>query len=326
MSAQPGVPVGDLSVEQFSIGKGNLTYLLKIGSDVELVLRRPPIGTLQAGTHDMAREYAVLAKLPDVFDKAPRALVYCDDPSIIGSPFFIMERKPGVVVQDEVPEIFGSGFDAEKNRALSTVLVDTLAELHSLDPSACGLMSLGRPDGFLARQVVGWTRRWKDSSGSSELADRLSEWLIRELPSSPSPTLLHNDWRLDNLAISPTDPGVCLAVYDWDMATRGDPLADLGTLMASWFDPDEDLPDVRYMPTTVPGWLDRSKAIERYMNLTGVETQSMDWYLVFGAWKLAVVLHQLHARWLRGQTRDERFSTLGQQASDLLKIAATRLR
>lgn len=325
MSSQEGLPLGHPDVRQFGGGKANLTYLLTFAGGDELVLRRPPLGPVAESSHDMAREYAVLSRLWRVFEKAPRALALCEDDTVIGSPFFVMERRGGVVVRGSVPEAFGSGRDLETNRKLSEVVVDTLAEFHAVDPEECGLGELGHPDGFLARQVSGWAGRWQRAKHEEvPVADEVGLWLRDHLPSSPRPTLLHNDWRLDNMAVDPEDPGVCTAVYDWDMATRGDPLADLGTLMGSWFDPDEAPAELAMMPTTIPGWLSRGEAVARYGARSGRDLSDVDWYLVFGSWKLGVILQQIYIRWLRGQTRDERFANLDRGARLLFELAAAR--
>lgn len=324
-SANPDLPNGTPEVLQFGGGKANLTYLLTFPDSSELVLRRPPLGPVAAGAHDMGREYGVLFRLWQSFDKAPRAVAYCEDTSVIGSPFFLMERRPGIVVRNDVPESFGGGKDADANRALAEVVVTTLAEFHAVDPARCGLGELGRPDGFLERQVSGWRARWEAARHEDNpVADELSTWLAENLPKTAGSTLLHNDWRLDNMAVSEVNPGVCTAVFDWDMATRGDPLADLGTLMGSWFDPGEAPLGLGMMPTTVPGWVDRRSAFERYGELSGRDLSDIDWYLVFGSWKLAVILQQIYIRWVRGQTDDARFEVLGTGAKLLFEHAAER--
>lgn len=318
-------PGGTPVVSQFGGGKANLTYLLTFPGGEELVLRRPPLGPVAPGAHDMGREYRVLSRLWEVFDKAPRAVAFCDDETVIGSDFLLMERRDGVVVRSQVPERFGGGADPAANRKLSEVVIDTLAELHTVDPASCGLDDIGHPEGFLARQVQGWSGRWdRAKHEENPLADELAAWLAEELPPGSSPTLLHNDWRLDNMAVSPDDPGVCVAVYDWDMATRGDPLADLGTLMGSWFDPGEAPGSLSMMPTQIEGWMDRGAAVARYTERSGASPDHLDWYLVFGAWKLAVILQQIYIRWLRGQTQDERFADLDDGARHLLRLAAAR--
>ena len=326
-SRQEALPYGVPRVDQFGGGKANLTYLLTFPAGEELVLRRPPVGPVAASAHDMGREYRVLSRLWKEFDKAPRAVAYCEDASVLGAPFFLMERKPGLVIRGGVPEHLGAGGDPDVNRALSLVVVDTLAEFHAVDPDRCGLGDLGRPAGFMRRQVEGWTRRWDGAKHEDNpLADELSSWLTARLPESGKPTLLHNDWRLDNMALAPDDPGTCVAVYDWDMATRGDPLADLGTLMGTWFDPGEAPDALALMPTTSPGWLSREEAVAQYGEKSGRDLDDIDWYLVFGAWKMAVVLQQIYIRWLRGQTQDERFRHLDQGVSHLLRLAAERRR
>jgi aminoglycoside phosphotransferase (APT) family kinase protein len=325
MGSQPELPSGTPEVEQFGGGKANLTYLLTFPDGDELVLRRPPLGPVAPGAHDMAREYRVLSRLWQAFPKAPRALAYTDDVSVIGSPFFVMERRDGVVVRDVVPPRFGDGEDPASNRKLSEVVVDALAEFHAVDPVRAGLGDLGHPESFLRRQVEGWTERWNRAKDEEDAAsEEVARWLAANLPASDEVTLLHNDWRLDNIAVSPDDPGVCVAVYDWDMATRGDPLADVGTLMASWYDPGEERSALNPMPTDSPGWLDRKAAVARYGERSGRDLAAVDWYIVFGTWKLGIVLQQIYIRWARGQTQDSRFSVLGEGARTLFRVAARR--
>jgi aminoglycoside phosphotransferase (APT) family kinase protein len=325
LATQPHLPHGLPTVKQFAGGKANLTYLLEFPGGEELVLRRPPLGPVAESAHDMAREHMVLSRLWQTFEKAPRALAMCDDPAVIGAQFFVMERKPGVVIRDRVPDQFGGGEDQEANRKLSEVVIDTLVELHAVDAVESGLEVLGRPDGFLQRQVDGWWGRWERSRHENNpAADEVGGWLRSNLPASGAPTLLHNDWRLDNMAVSPEDPGLCVAVYDWDMATRGDPLADVGTLMASWYEEGEERSTLAPMPTTAPGWMSRDEALQRYGDLSGRDLTDIDWYVVFGTWKLGVVLQQIYIRWLRGQTEDTRFEPLGEGARALFRLAATR--
>lgn len=325
MEGVPELPRGRPEVLQFGGGKANLTYLLTFPDNQQLVLRRPPLGPVATGSHDMAREYEVLSRLWQSFDKAPRAVAYGDDSSVIGAPFLLMERRNGIVVRGEVPELFGGGLDPTANASLSTVVVETLAEFHRVDPESCGLGDLGRPAGFLERQVDGWLQRWSHAKHEDNpLADEVGSWLADNLPESETATLLHNDWRLDNMAVSRDDPGVCVAVYDWDMATRGDPLADLGTLMGSWFDPGEAPEGLGMMPTTAPGWLARDEAVHLYGDTSGRDLTSISWYLVFGSWKLAVILEQIYIRWARGQTQDMRFAHLDNAARALFELAAAR--
>jgi aminoglycoside phosphotransferase (APT) family kinase protein len=325
LSNQPSLPSGSPEVMQFSGGKANLTYLLRFPDGEELVLRRPPLGPVAESAHDMTREHTVLSRLWQGFDKAPRAFALCDDPAVIGAPFFVMERKPGLVIRDRVPERFGGGEEPESNRALSTVVIDTLAEFHAVDAIECGLGELGHPEGFLERQVAGWWGRWERARHEDNaVADDVGIWLRDHVPVSGPPTLLHNDWRLDNMAVSPDDPGLCVAVYDWDMATRGDPLADVGTLMASWYEEGEERSTLAPMPTTAPGWMGRRETLQRYGEISGRDLSRIDWYVVFGTWKLGVVLQQIYIRWLRGQTEDARFEPLGEGARALFRLSAER--
>ncbi len=323
--SNPALPTGKPHVSQFSNGRANLTYLLTYPDGVELVLRRPPLGPVATGSHDMSREYRVLSKLWTSYPLAPRAIAYCGDKSVIGADFFVMERLSGIVVKNRVPELFGGGRDVDANRALSTVVIDTLADLHAVDPAECGLDDLGHPDGFMERQVTGWADRWERSrAGPNPIADEVGKWLAENLPESASPTLIHNDWRLDNMAVSPDDPGRAVAVYDWDMATRGDPLADLGTLLATWYEPGEAPSTLNPMPTGAGGWLRRPEAIARYAGQTGRDLSQIEWYVVFGTWKLAIVLQQIYIRWVRGQTQDDRFQILGSGAERLFELASER--
>jgi len=315
---------GTPSVGQFAGGHANLTYLLTYPG-VELVLRRPPLGPVAPGSHDMSREYRVLSRLHRAFSPAPEAFLFCDDVAVMGAPFLVMERKTGVVIRNVVPAMFGSGEDRVANRKLSEVVVDTLADLHSVDPASCDLADLGRPDGFLGRQVEGWITRWEAAQHEpNPLADDLADWIRTRLPKSPAPTIIHNDWRLDNMAVDPVDPGRCTAVYDWDMCTRGDPLADLGTVMGVWYEADEMPATLNPMPTSVPGFMSRAEAIERYAEKSGADLRDFNWYLVFGTWKLGVVLQQIFIRWHRGQTHDERFASMGAGAHRLFELAAAR--
>jgi aminoglycoside phosphotransferase (APT) family kinase protein len=317
-----------LAVRQFAGGHANLTYLLRFGEGergFEYVLRRPPLGPVAPGSHDMGREYRVLSRLWCAFPLAPRAFFYCDDPGVIGAPFFVMERRRGVVVRGAIPERFGGGRDEAANRKLSELVIDVLADFHAVDPAAADLATLGRPEGFLERQVRGWTERWERAKVEDDpLADELARWLIDRRPPSPPATLLHNDWRLDNMAVAEDDPGRCVAVYDWDMCTRGDPLADLGTVLSVWYDPDEVPATLNPMPTATPGFLRRPQAVRRYAERSGRDVGAIDYYLVFGTFKMAVVLQQIYFRFHRGQTRDARFAGMGEGAKALFRLAAAR--
>lgn len=316
---------GELTVRQFAGGHANLTYLLRYSDGTEYVLRRPPLGPVAPGSHDMAREHGVLKGLWRAFPQAPRSYLLCEDLTVIGSPFFVMERKNGVVIRREVPDVFGGGQDPTANRKLSEVVIDTLVDFHSVAPADAGLADLGHPEGFLERQVEGWAQRWHGSKEQDwAVADELITWLRTELPTSPPPALVHNDWRLDNMAVSPDDPGVCVAVYDWDMCTQGDPLADLGTLLSVWYDEDEAPSALNPMPTSAPGFMDRRAAIERYAQRSRIDPAAVDYYVVFGSFKMAVIVQQIYIRYVRGQTKDDRFAVMGDAARHLMELALAR--
>ena len=299
---------GAPEIWQFPGGHANLTYLLRYPG-AEYVLRRPPHGDLAPGAHDMGREYRVLSVLYAGFPPAPRAHVYCQDRDVIGAPFFVMERRRGVVVRRDVPEIFGGGREPAKTRKLSEVLIDTLADFHAVDYRAVGLETLGKPDGFLARQVKGWTGRWlRAKTKDVPHADAVVRWLEERMPPAPAASLVHNDWRLDNMAVAEDDPGRAVAVYDWDMCTLGDPLTDLGTLLSSWNEPGEPYEFLSPMPSRSPGFMTRAEAVARYGERSGRDVSAMPYYHVFGLFKMAVVVQQLYYRFHLGQTQDTRMS------------------
>src|SRR5262245_2526036 len=228
-----------LEVLQFPGGHANLTYLLRFG-EREVVLRRPPHGPLPRGAHDMAREHRVLSVLWQAFPLAPRALALCQDLAVIGAPFFLMERRHGLVVRTETPPELDTSHDGRRRAGLA--LVDALADFHAIEPATLGLETLGRPDGYLARQLSGWSARWERAADRLlPVFARVHDRLVATQPESGAPALLHNDWKLDNAMLDPADPGRLCAVLDWDMATVGDPLVDLGILLAYWSE-DDDVP------------------------------------------------------------------------------------
>jgi aminoglycoside phosphotransferase (APT) family kinase protein len=316
-----------LEVAQFAGGHANLTYLLRYG-DLEYVLRRPPLGPVAATAHDMGREYRVLSVLYEGYPLAPRAYLYCEDAELIGAPFFVMERRRGIVVRRAIPPEFGGGKDPEQNRRISEVVVDALADLHSVDYRSIGLGDLGKPEGFLLRQIDGWTARYERSQTKDlPIVAELSNWLRAELPPAPAPALLHNDWRLDNMMLASNDAGRAVAVFDWDMCTVGDPLADLGTVLASWLEASDGVANTgaaATMPSHVPGFMTRREAVARYGERRGVDMKHIGYYYVFGLFKIAVVLQQIYVRYHRGQTKDERFAPFEFLAEGLFHMARMR--
>lgn len=312
------VPEGELEVSQFPSGASNLTYLLKVG-EWEGVLRRPPLGPVPPKAHDMGRESGILAKLNSVFPLAPKPYFFCEDESVIGAPFYVMERREGIVLDDSFPE--GVEPDEELCRGISRTVVDTLVELHAADFQEAGLGDLGRPDGFLERQTEGWISRYeKAKTEEIEEVEPLTAWLAGGVPVSPPPAIIHNDYKLNNLVLNPEDLMDVRAVLDWEMATVGDPLFDLAVSLSYWIeadDPDE-LKAVMPTVTTTPGFMTRKDLIDRYAESSGRDLSEMHWYVIFGYFKLAGILQQIYARWKNGQTTDERFATFGERVRTLI--------
>jgi aminoglycoside phosphotransferase (APT) family kinase protein len=315
------VTTGPLTVSQFPSGHSNLTYLLRLG-DQEMVLRRPPFGSHVKTAHDMGREFRVLSKLHAAYTAAPRVLLYCDDAAILGSPFYIMERIPGIILRKDPPE--GLNFTPETARRLSEAFIDNLARLHSLDYQAIGLGDLGKPQGYLERQVRGWIERYGGSQ-THDLpgVDRISNWLRERIPSSTEATLLHNDYKYDNLVLDPADITRVVGVLDWEMSTIGDPLSDLGTALAYWMD-GSDPPEwecIRRCPSNYPGSMTRAQLVERYAQITGRDVSSMVFYLTFARFKVAVILQQIYFRYQQGLTQDQRFALLPEQVSMMMQAS-----
>ena len=307
---------GVLSVRQFAGGKANLTYLLRFGdpdSPREFVLRRPPLGPIPPGAHDMAREHRVLSRLHTRYPLAPKSLLLCEDESVIGAVFIVEERRHGFVIRDDIPPEFAGR--PELNRRIGEALIDALAALHLVPPAEVELGDLGRPEGYVARQLSGWTRRWQAAQGGEE-AERSAAawqpvvgWLGSHLPASGAAALLHNDYRLDNCLLDTADPAHIVAVLDWDMCTQGDPLADLGYVLNYWVEPGDppEWREIASMPTWRQGFPSRADATHRYAARTGFDVGTVGWHQVFAAFKLAVIIQQIYIRFVRGQTEDPRF-------------------
>ncbi len=303
-------------MRQFAGGKANLTYLLSFGGDrvaQEFVLRRPPLGPIPPGAHDMRREHRVLSVLHRRYKPAPRSLLLCEEESVIGAVFIVEERRHGFVIRDDIPPEFAGRPDL--NRRIGEALVDRLADLHLVPPAEIGLDGLGRAEGYLERQLAGWTRRWQAAQGGEEAEHAAAQmmpvldWLGRHLPASGGAALLHNDYRLDNCLLDSGDPGRIVAVLDWDMCTQGDPLTDLGYLLNYWVEPGDDPAwrEIAAMPTWRECLPTRAAAIERSALRTGFEVVQIGWHQVFAAFKLAVIIQQIYIRYVRGQTQDQRF-------------------
>lgn len=302
---------GDIEVLRFSGGYSNLSYLVKSGSG-ELVLRTPPPGAahIKAG-HDMAREGRFLQALHPVFPLAPRPALVVDDAtaSPLGVPFFVMERKRGRVLRPGVP------FDAPTMRAISQSFIDALAALHAIDVERTGLITLGRPEGYLQRQVEGWTAR-DHNSRVDEVGDmrRVSAWLADNLPRRPArAAVVHNDFKYDNVVVAADQPTRIVGILDWELAAIGDPCADLGTVLAYWVQDDDDdaLKLLPLGPTTLPGNLTRQQLVARYQEQIGHEVEDLLFSFVLGAYRIAVIAQQIYFRYAKGFTHDPRFASLG---------------
>ncbi len=298
-----------LVVEQFGRGYSNLTYALRAG-ERELVLRRAPPGVKIKSAHDMGREFKILSRLVEVWPKVPRPLLLCEDESVIGTPFYVMERVRGVILRAKVPRELS--LDEETMRRVSCSTIDTLAEIHGIDYRAAGLGDLGKPDGYVKRQMDGWTDRYrKAQTDDVPQVEALGRWLFDKMPGESGATLIHNDFKYDNVVLAP-DLSRVMAVLDWEMATVGDPLMDLGTTLGYWIEPD-DPPVFQVMvfgPTNRPGNLRRMELVQRYAERTGRDVRDVLWYYAYALYKLAVVAQQLYRRWKDGHTREERYAAM----------------
>ena len=316
---------GPVSIEQFHSGYSNLTYLITIG-ETELVLRRPPFGKKARSAHDMHREYRILKALGPVFPYVPEALAYCDDPAVMDAPFYVMQRLTGVILRKDPPK--GLAFDPDAAATLCRRWIDVLASLHRLDYRACGLAELGTPDGYVARQISGWCRRYRDArTGDVPDFEAVMAWLLERIPPDGArPALIHNDYKFDNVVLDPEDATRIIGVLDWEMATIGDPLLDLGAALGYWVEAgdSEEMKSIRTLPTVAPGMLTRREVVALYAAKVGVSNDGFAWYYAFGLFRLAVIAQQIYYRFYHGQTRDKRFGTLG-YAVGVLERAAVRV-
>lgn len=315
--------VGDNPIEfaQFPGGKANLTYVARIG-DREYVLRRPPLGPVAPGSHDMVREHRVLSVLHSAYPLAPEAFHLCSNEAVMGKPFFVMERRRGTVIRGEWPDDLPD--DSATRRAVAESLVDALAALHDVDYEALGLADLGRPEGFATRQVAGWTDRWRRARHDDVPAmDRLAAGLAESIPRPQQASLIHNDFKLDNTMVGPA--GEIVAVFDWDMATLGDPLIDLGTTLAYWKGPDALSAVVASDSTVLGDVLSEAEIIGRYCDTTGLDASVLNWYLALATFRIAVIIQQIHIRYVRGQTTDGRFAPLGAVVPTIAEAGLDRL-
>lgn len=316
------LPEGELKIRQFGAGHSNLTYALSIGN-WEAVLRRPPLGPVAPKAHDMEREFRILSSLHEVFPAAPKPYVFSDDSEIVGSPFFIMERRHGVVIDTEFPA--GIEPTEELGKKISELMVDTLVSLHAIDYGKTALSELAKPEGFMERQVSGWIGRYERSKTDDiNEIEELADWMQKHIPVSSAPSVIHYDFKLNNAMFS-EDFSEITGLFDWEMATVGDPLADLGAAMSYWIEKDD--PELLKKgfgkaPVTVKeGFYTRQEFIRRYAEKSGRDVSDIHFYLTFAYFKLAVICQQIYYRYRNGQTKDSRFAHFGEFVKSLIQHA-----
>jgi aminoglycoside phosphotransferase (APT) family kinase protein len=297
-----------IQIGQFPGGHSNLTYLVRYGAQ-EFVLRRPPVGPVAPTAHDITREFHLLSLIHPAFPLAPKPLLLCEDLSVLGVPFYLMERRSGLIIRSNADDILGA--DLNTRHRLSETVVDTLADLHAVDIESSGIVKIGKPEGFVSRQVHGWADRWtRSKTDNLEQMDRVIQWLVDRIPtgSTSLPTVVHNDFKLDNIMLDQRNPSRVVALLDWEMSTVGDPLVDVGLFLCYWTmkggaKESKSLKAV----TDGPGWMTREEIIRHYAAKTGRDLSGIVFYETFARFKVAVVIQQIYLRYLNGQTRDERF-------------------
>jgi aminoglycoside phosphotransferase (APT) family kinase protein len=313
---------GEMTIKQFPSGHSNLTYLVTVG-DREMVLRRPPFGHKAKTAHDMGREYRILSAIHAVYPYAPRPLTFSDDESIIGCTFYVMQKISGIILRRDLPT--GLQFSRDQLRRLFERLVEVLYELHSIDYKSIGLENFGKPGGYVSRQVTGWNKRYRAArTPDVPECEDIMAWLEEKMPTETDrPGLIHNDFKFDNVVLDPNDPIKIIGVLDWEMATLGDPLMDLGCSLGYWVEKSDssERQAIRSMPTHLDGAMTRQEMVNYYARLSGLQMQNFDFYLCFGLFRLAVIIQQIYYRYYHGQTSDERFKTMSHVVAVLDRAA-----
>lgn len=321
-SQLPDLPAGPATLKQFSGGASNLTYQLTIGGR-EMILRRPPPGTKAKSAHDMGREFRTMQRLRPHF-ACPQPLAYCEDESLIGSTFYVMEKLAGVILRRDPPA--GLSYSPEQARRLCTNLLDTQIALHTLDYQAAGLADLGKPEGYVERQINGWCERFaKARTDDVPGCEAIMAWLKQQRPAdSAQPGIIHNDYRFDNVVLSPVDAQTIIGVLDWEMATLGDPLMDLGSSLAYWTQPGDEprMQALRMQPSQLPGMLTRAQIVDYYREKTGYTVANPHYYYVFGLFRLGVIAQQIYYRYRLGQTKNPKFQMFGMFVTVLSELAS----
>lgn len=298
---------GTPEVKQFPGGASNLTYQL-VYPERDLILRRPPFGPLPKSGHDMSREFTVQSKLAPVFPFVPKMVAFCDDRSVMDVDFYVMDRIPGIILRAELPA--GMSLDEAGARALSTSFIERLVDLHAIDPAGAGLDGLGRGDGYVERQITGWTKRYRAArTWNVPSFKKVISWLEVNPPGDISSCVIHNDWRMDNVVLDPEDPQKIIGVLDWEMATIGDPLMELGSMMAYWIEAGDDrmAQMFRRQPTHLPGMLTRREVVELYARRSGLRIDDFRFYEVYGLFRLAGIIQQIYKRYHDKQTTNPAF-------------------
>ncbi len=300
---------GAVTVEQFPGGHSNLTYLVR-HADREYVLRRPPFGSKVKSAHDMGREVTVLSSLAPVYDRAPRVIAYEGTGDVLGAPFYLMERRRGVILRKDLPAELAS--DHARVRRVCEILIDALVDLHAVDYKAAGLGDFGKPTGYIERQVTGWTERYNNSQTDDLPAiTEVAAWLATHRPADGAPALIHNDFKFDNVIFDPSLEKIT-GVLDWEMTTIGDPLMDLGTSLSYWAQASDPpaYHQLPFGPTARPGMMTREEVARRYLERSGRSTNDLVFYYAFGLLKTAVIAQQIYYRFAKGLTTDPRFATI----------------
>ena len=310
-----------IEISQFPAGSSNLTYCLEIGG-AEYVLRRPPFGNTVKSAHDMKREFVVLSKLSIVYQPAPKPLIYCADESIISSEFYLMERRHGLIIRGKSPDILAVSPELQKKVIKS--FIENLADLHALDYKKIGLETLGKPEGYAQRQVEGWTKRYFNAKTDEHAElEKSIEWLNANIPESNGATLVHNDYKFDNVMLNPENLTEVTAVLDWEMTTIGEPLMDLGTSLGYWMSKDvgNELLSMPFNPRALMENTSRAELVEIYAEKSGRDVSNILFYYVFGTFKIAAIAQQIYFRFAKGFTKDKRFATFNDFVNALGKIA-----
>ncbi len=313
---------GDLTVQQYPGGASNLTYLLTIGSK-EFIMRRPPFGRIAKSAHNMGREYRILKALRPVFPYCPKVLAYSDNVEIAGAEFFIMERIRGIILRKDLPEEIS--YTTAQARKLCESLLDVQVELHSIDIEKAGLGNIGKPEGYVKRQVDGWIGRYRQAK-TENVPDfeNVIKWILEKMPpDTKNPTMIHNDYRFDNTMIDEHDHMKIVGVLDWEMSTIGDPLMDFGNSLVYWVEADAtpETKERAVVPIEITATVTREELIQWYAAKSGQDLEYFDFYFCFGLFRLAGIVQQIYYRFFHGQTHNEKFEDYNDRVRSLEEAA-----